>query len=133
MKSLVVDDEITTRMLLDRMLSEYGQCDTASNGKEAVEAFLLAVKEGKPYDLICLDIKMPESTGDEVLEEIRKIEENIGVSEQNKAKIIMATSVNDEEMVLNTVVNLGCNSYILKPITKNKVVKNLKELDLIQE
>ena len=43
------------------MLLPYGEVDMAVDGKEAFEAFRLAIEEVQPYDLICLDIMMPTS------------------------------------------------------------------------
>lgn len=45
-----------------KILSKYGECDTV-DGLEAVDAFMLAQKENKPYDLVCLDIMMPKLDG----------------------------------------------------------------------
>ncbi len=63
MRSLVVDDELISRMLLQKLLAPLGECHIAVNGKEAIEAFLLADETRQPYDLICLDIMMPGIDG----------------------------------------------------------------------
>ena len=49
----------------------------AVDGKEAIDAFRMAIEEARPYSLICLDIMMPEMDGHEVLKEIRRIEEAV--------------------------------------------------------
>jgi two-component system chemotaxis response regulator CheY len=67
MKILVVEDDFTSRILLQRYLSSYGDCHIAINGKEAVGAFKDSLKENQPYDLICMDIIMPEMSGQEAL------------------------------------------------------------------
>lgn len=76
MKSLVVDDELTTRLMLKKILSPFGTCDTISNGTEAIKAYWLALKDKEPYDLICLDILMPDVNGKTVLKKLGKLKKN---------------------------------------------------------
>lgn len=131
MKTLVVDDELTTRMMLKKILEPFGVCDTISDGKEAIKAYWMAMKEKLPYDLICLDILMPEVNGKVVLQKIREIEKKSGIAEHQKVTIFMVTSINDSKMIMDTIVKYGCDSYILKPISKTKVLAKLKQFELI--
>jgi two-component system chemotaxis response regulator CheY len=79
MRILIVDDDFSSRLILQEMLSPYGECDVAVNGTQAVEAFMLAWHEDRRYDLICLDIMMPDVDGQVVLKGIRSMEESEGV------------------------------------------------------
>jgi len=130
-RSLVVDDELISRMLLQKLLAPFGECHIAVNGKEAIEAFVLSIKNKQPYNLICLDIMMPGIDGKKVLQTIREIEDKIGIPTANRAKIIMITAKDDSESVMLTVVKYKCDSYILKPINKVKLISRLKEIGLI--
>ncbi|MCA1987263.1 MAG: response regulator, partial [Desulfovibrio sp.] len=65
MRVLIVEDDFTSRKLMQTILSPYGDCDVAVNGREAVEAFQNALNSAKPYDLVCMDIMMPEMDGQE--------------------------------------------------------------------
>ena len=78
MKTLIVEDDFTSRLLLQELLKGYGPAHVAVNGKEAVEAARMAMDAGEPYDLICLDIMMPEMDGHGALKEIRAQEEARG-------------------------------------------------------
>ena len=80
MRSLVVEDDFTSRFLLQTILSTYGECHGAVNGREALEAYKASKEKGEPFDLICLDIMMPEMDGQEVLKEIRDIEKEEGLT-----------------------------------------------------
>ena len=75
MKTLIVEDDFTSRLFLQTFLSRYGECHIAVNGREAVEAFRMAADNGSPYDLICMDIMMPEMDGQEAVKQIRALEE----------------------------------------------------------
>jgi two-component system, chemotaxis family, chemotaxis protein CheY len=63
MRCLIVEDDFVGRKLMQKYLSDYGECDVAVDGEEAVEAFRQAVENETPYDLICLDIMMPNMNG----------------------------------------------------------------------
>jgi two-component system, chemotaxis family, chemotaxis protein CheY len=132
MRILIVEDEFISRHLLQELLLPYGICDTAINGKEALEVFINALDSGNPYDLICLDIMMPEMDGQEVLKNIRAIEREKGILGLDGTKIIMTTALEDFGNIKSAFVE-QCEGYLVKPITKHKIIKQLKELDLIKE
>jgi two-component system, chemotaxis family, chemotaxis protein CheY len=131
MKSLIVDDNFTCRKILLKLLSEYGHCDIAVNGKEAIEAFLVAWDDWDAYDLICLDIMMPEMNGQEVLKQIRKIEKERGKYDLDGVKILMTTALDDSENI-KTAFREQCEAYLVKPIAKQKLIQKLTELELIK-
>jgi two-component system chemotaxis response regulator CheY len=130
MRSLFVEDEFTSRMQLKYFLEEYGNVDIAVNGTEAVEAYRMALSTDKPYNLICLDIKLPEKDGHQVLEEIRRIEARIGRYYENPVKIFMTTAVANIESVYDS--RGLCNEYLLKPIEKATLIERLKKHNLIR-
>jgi len=72
MKTLIAEDDFTGRLLLQEILKRYGALHIAVNGKEAVEAVRTAMDAGEPYDLVCLDIMMPEMDGYQALAEISR-------------------------------------------------------------
>ena len=71
MKTLVVDDESFSRIKLQKIMSGFGSCDAAECGSEAIDAFEKALENGTPFDLISLDITMPDMDGIEVLKKIK--------------------------------------------------------------
>ena len=74
MKIMIADDDFVCRMLLQKLLSPLGECVTVINGLEAINAFRVALSEKAPFDLLCLDIMMPEMDGQDALKAIRRIE-----------------------------------------------------------
>ena len=95
MRTLIVEDDFTSRLLLQTLLSPYGDCHIAVNGREAVAAFRASQESGEHYDLICMDIMMPEMDGQAAIRAIRSIEEAGGTLSSSGVKIIMTTAVDD--------------------------------------
>jgi two-component system chemotaxis response regulator CheY len=130
MKTLIVEDDFTSRLLLQELLKGYGETHIAVNGKEAVEAVRLALNEKQPYSLILLDIMMPEMDGQEALTHIRALEEERQISSFDGAKIVMTTALGDLKNVLAAYTSL-CDAYLTKPIEKRKLLEKLRKLELI--
>jgi two-component system, chemotaxis family, chemotaxis protein CheY len=130
MRTLIVEDDFTSRILLQSYLSQFGECHIAINGLEALEAFRAAQKSGQRYDLICMDIMMPEMDGQTAVREIRAIEEAGGTLSSNGAKIIMTTAVDDVKNVMKSFNSL-CDAYLFKPIDTQKLLGHIRELHLV--
>ena len=127
MKVLLVDDDKVSLTKLRVIIEPFGQCETARNGDEAVEAFHAAWDAHFPYDLICLDISMPGKDGTEVLFEIREAEMDMNVAREKPAKVLMITSHRDKDSVI-TSVQAGCDGYLVKPFSPKDVHAKLKQL-----
>ena len=130
MKSLIVEDDFTSRLVLQEILNPYGECHIAVDGIEAIEAFMFAWAEKSHYDLICLDIMMPEMDGQEVLKRVRSMEDTSGVQPGKEVKIIMTTCLKDTRNVF-TAFNEQCDAYVVKPINRAIILNYLKEFGLI--
>jgi two-component system chemotaxis response regulator CheY len=131
MKILLAEDDYVTRKAMDSFLSKYGDCDVTVDGMEAVDAFMLALEEGEPYDLVCLDIMMPVMDGYQALMGIRNLEKERNISKEDQAKIIMTTALNDEKNV-KMAFELGCTIYSGKPIDQVRFEQALKKLGLVK-
>ena len=130
-KTLIVEDDFTSRLLIQEFLKSYGPCHIATNGREAIEAVCLALDDNEPYDLICLDVMMPGMDGQEALREIRIQEEKSGVQYADGAKIVMTTALDDTKSVFSAFHEL-CDSYLTKPLRKETLLEELRKLKLIQ-
>ncbi|MCQ2506785.1 MAG: response regulator [Lachnospiraceae bacterium] len=113
-----------------RFLPKFGECDVTVDGMEAVDAFMMALEANEGYDLVCLDIMMPELDGYQVLKAIRDIEVERGIPEEKRAKVIMTTALNEGRNVTKAF-ELGCVAYAGKPIDQEKFESVLKKLGLV--
>ena len=102
---LIVDDNKVNRILLARGLEQEGhKIETAENGKQALEM----LKRGS-YDLVLLDIEMPEMNGYQVLEACLQDDE------LSNLPIIMTSSLDELDAVVKCV-ELGAEDYLNKPV-----------------
>ena len=130
MKTLIVEDDFTNRLLLQEFIKIYGLPHIAINGKEAVKAVRQALDTNEPYDLICMDIMMPEMDGQQALKKIRAMEEERGISSTNGSKIVMTTALGDMKNACNAFNSLS-DAYLIKPIDKARLIETLHRLKLI--
>ncbi|WP_295650801.1 PAS domain S-box protein [uncultured Mucilaginibacter sp.] len=120
---LVADDNQINRMLIDRVLKKWGvSADFAINGREAVEKIEL----NRNYDVVLMDIHMPEMDG---LEAARHIRANPETFFQQLPIIALTASMLNNQM--DMIGDAGMNDYILKPFDPrnlyDKISKYSKE------
>jgi two-component system chemotaxis response regulator CheY len=131
LRILLVDDDFSSRMLLQSFLSRYGECHIAVTGKEAVEAFRGGLERKRTYDLICMDIMMPGMDGPEAVRQIRAMEETRGILSHHGAKIVMTTAVDDIKSVAKCFQDL-CDAYLVKPIDLAKLLAVMRSYELVK-
>lgn len=133
MRILIVEDDFGSRVLMKKLLAGYGSCDVVVDGEEAVSSFKLAWEEKKPYNLIMMDIMLPEMDGQEALQQIRIYEKGIGLSDQDRVKVIMTTALGDPKNVV-TAYNKGeASSYIVKPVEVAQLRQEMAKLGFTEE
>lgn len=132
MRILIAEDDYVSRKFMLKFLSKYGDCDVTVDGMEAIEAFLMALEEKRYYDLVCLDIMMPQIDGIKALKTIRKLELERGIQEGDRAKIIMTTALNATDEVFDSFES-GSEAYSVKPIDTDKFMEVLVKLGLLTE
>lgn len=125
MKILIVDDEIFNCRLLETLLKDYGECSVAMNGDSALELFEEALKAKVPFDLVCLDIMMPEKDGYEVLRAMRNMEQN----QDAQSRIIMVTALEEQENKAKAF-HENCDGYLIKPVERRLLIGMLEKMGL---
>jgi len=130
---LINEDNRMDREILVGLLSPYAKCETAVNGAMGIQLFNNSHTRGKPYDLICMDIRMPNMNGQEALKEIRKIEKEMGIGRKDRVKVIMITVVTDKKNVLEAIYHGGAVRYVVKPIDKDALLKAIRDVGLLKK
>ena len=116
MRILVVEDNETSALIARELLTEYGAIVTVcNNGKEGAQKFCNSITG--TYDLIFMDIKMPEMDGYETTKIIRN-------SDHQQAKSIPIIAMTAETFAedIKNVLRSGMNAHIAKPVNIDKIV-----------
>jgi two-component system chemotaxis response regulator CheY len=131
MKCLVVDDVEFVREMMAFYLADFGTIDTAADGIEAVECFSKALNENNPYQLVCLDIEMPNMDGQQALKQMRLIEKEAAVQADKKTVIIMTTASTETNDMEEALWEGDSTDYLVKPVSPDDLIAVLKRHHLI--
>ncbi len=114
MKILIVEDHASSRLMLRKFLRNLDyEIDTVSDGKEAVELI-----HKNDYEAVLTDWMMPNVSGLELVEEIRK-------NKQHPPVILMVTALASSD-AKHKALEAGVDDYIAKPIRKDDVIERLQ-------
>jgi len=115
---------------LQSILKDYGECSIAMSGVSAVQLFEETLKNGEPYDLVCLDIMMPEKDGFETLREMHSLEQNQNPPPSKRSRIIMITALEEQESKAKAFYE-NCDGYLVKPVERKLLEEMLSKMKLI--
>jgi CheY-like chemotaxis protein len=126
MRALVVDDQETSLLIMRNILESWNfQVTTADNGKEALQLFMEAQKQGEPFDLLLLDWKMPDMNG---LDTAQAIDMSIKGEQQIRPPIIMMVTAYGREELLNASDKIKVDLIVTKPVTQSSLFDALIQL-----
>ncbi len=132
-KCLIVDDDELGRELIAQYLEGVADCDMAENGLMAVEMFRAAFEGGSPYDLIILDIVMPEMDGNTAAKEIRTIEKEWGVAINEGVNILVLSSLNTPSDVIHVYISARSAAHLVKPVQPDKLLATLSKMGMCSQ
>jgi len=115
MKILVAEDNVFNQQVIFHILDKMGyKPDMAENGQQTIEA-----AQKKPYDIILMDMQMPEVDGLEATRVIRKT--------LQRQPIIIALTANSMQGDQEECLNAGMNDYITKPVHLDDLISKLEK------
>ena len=123
MKILIVDDEPTNLVVLVGILKNIARCVTAFSGKDALQEFSKSLNDADPFEMILLDIMMPEMDGHECMSKIRTIENDFKVQLGNEVKIVIVSAVSDQNNVCKSFFHGNATYYLTKPVNREELLK----------
>ena len=128
-RALVVDDCGPILTMMKTMLTEFGlpEVTTACDGFLALEYFSAALRCNEPYSHVFLDIVMPEMNGLEVLNRMRTMERNAGLTVVDRATIIVVSSLSTAKYMMDAIIEGDCTDYLVKPFEMNDLAGMLKK------
>ncbi len=129
MRSLVIDDEFVALSKMVGLLRPLGDCDAATSGEQALNLFLRALTNGAPYDLITIDINMPDMNGITLLSRFQA-EEKVHCSPASRKLMVTADSSASN---VRAALAGDCDGFIVKPIKRAVLADKLASLHLVPE
>jgi PAS domain S-box-containing protein len=110
LRILGIDDNATNRTILTKMLeNQHSRISVAPSGKEGLAMLRTAAKNGDPFQVVLLDMQMPEMDGEETL---RRIKQDPVIQ---TVKVVVLTSMGQRGDA-SRLEAMGCAGYLLKPI-----------------
>ena len=119
---LVVEDDSVSRKVLRLFLQPFGDVIAASRADDGIGAFFAAYHEEKPFELVLLDIGLPDRDGIEVLAEMRNFERKMNFHTQTP--VIMLTG-DASATHIRQAQDLGASKYLLKPVIESELLEQL--------
>ncbi|MBC7818926.1 MAG: response regulator, partial [Planctomycetaceae bacterium] len=119
LRVLVIDDNTTNRRILQAMLTHWRMMPAAAEGGQAgLEALRAAAQAEAPFQLILLDVMMPDMDGFAVLEQIRR------EPEIDRPAILMLSSA-DRPGDIARARELGATAYLIKPVRPSELLETI--------
>lgn len=117
---LIADDARIIREMLGIFLR--GECETdfAGTGREAVETYVQALAEGRPHQVILMDLDMPQLNGEAAIRAIRAAEQAAGAV--RPARIVLITSDYSLRRIMADLKDCGVDECLLKPVDRKQVI-----------
>jgi two-component system chemotaxis response regulator CheY len=114
-KIMTIEDSAFERAAIVSILkaNKFNDVIEAENGEEGLKKY----EKEKP-NLVLLDLRMPGISGMDVLKELKKRDKNV--------KVIVVSIVRKQESI-NEALKLGASAYITKPVTKEKLIPEIKK------
>jgi CheY-like chemotaxis protein len=126
MKILVADDDEVFTSLIEGCLSSHHDVTAVHDGNDVVTAFIDGHRLNEPYDVILLDISLPNMTGDKILQRIRKHEKRHFFGE-NRVYIAITSGYSNTNVIRQSISD-GCDHYYIKPIHIEQITDKLNSI-----
>ena len=117
MKVLIVEDNKTNQQVLKKTFTAFGKCDMAADSKEAVNAYEASWQDCRPYDLICINITMPDTEREIMLRDIREIEKDMDIEDSEGAVVITIAALDEKRTAFNERQGDVVMAYPYKPFS----------------
>jgi CheY-like chemotaxis protein len=122
---LVAEDNEINALLIRSLLSRLGHhVVIATNGAATLESWLAAKSAGTPYDLVLMDVQMPELDGIEAAKRIRGLE----AGQPGRRTPILALTANALVEHRYACFEAGMDGFLIKPVDRDKLAEALAEL-----
>jgi len=119
-RALVVDDGVDNQRLISHVLHRAGaEVDTADDGRDALERVAAAAARGRPYDVVLMDLQMPEMDGYTAAAQLRA---------RGFTRPILALTAHAAAGMRERALAAGCDDFATKPVDRAELVERIRRL-----
>jgi two-component system, chemotaxis family, chemotaxis protein CheY len=124
MRTLSIDDDFVALAKMVTLLGPLGQCDAATCSRQAMELFAMALNRGRPYELVTIDINLPDINGIALLGRLQAEERRRNAPHSAK---LMITAESTASNVLASLTG-ECDGFLVKPVRRAVLMDKLAKL-----
>ncbi len=122
-RALIVDDNASARDILLGMMRDFGmEADGLASGLDCVPALKAATEEGRPYDIVLMDWRMPVMDGIETARQLR------GEAQLERMPAVLMVTAYGRDEVLRGVEQLNLQGLLIKPVTESTLFNTVSEI-----
>lgn len=130
-KALIIEDDLTSAKVVSTLLESLNfSTEIFSTGKEGIDYIKESIKSKVHLSLLCVDVNLPDSDGIALLEQLRNFEEKNGKVGNDVTPVLFITGDDDME-TFTDALSLANTGFLLKPISKDKLTKELSKFGLL--
>ena len=130
LNALIVEDEQVALAKIKLIMDSIGSYQIAETGDSCLQQFSSSLSSRKYFDVLLIDIGLPDMSGKGLLKKIDELEEKYNVPSDKKVKKIMVTASAEKQDLFGSIQD-RCDDYLLKPVTKDIVMDKLKAVGLL--
>lgn len=127
LKILIIEDEEISANLLKVYSEKFGFSHLAGTFQKGIELFEEALEQKDPYNLIFLDMLLPDGDGHDALNRIRRIEDAYEIDCFDRTRVIICSVVEDLDSVMATFREQA-DGYLIKPAKKEMIEQRIKKV-----
>lgn len=125
-KILAIDDEFTALTKMQLILSEYGECEVATTATQSIDLIKSALANGMYFDLITIDIELPDIDGITLLSEILQEEKKY-----NRHAVKLVVSAVSTATNVYRAAKSRCDGFLVKPVKREMLREKLVSLGIV--
>jgi CheY-like chemotaxis protein len=128
LRFLIIEDDPTAGGLLHYILKQHGDCLHCESGNEGISAFRESLAQGRPYDLLVLDLFLPDLHGNEVLKAVRGCEAGAGRRDPDTRCMVLINTASKDLGQMRQSLELEPDGYLIKPINVDFLMEKVATL-----
>lgn len=129
MRALIVEDDTLSARVLHLTLNPHFDTVCTDDAEGSFSAYLRALEDDAPFDVVLLDLMLPGGSGLTVLERIRTVETERGLP---RVPVLVTTAVTDITIALRAFEQGHISAYLVKPLDFDRLLAELRTLGLIR-